>query len=318
MSTLTARGIACTPLLLTLPGGATLESLLAQINDKRYTGTEIPGSGWGSVLDDNDRLGSHIARSPGGVARISEAGFLEARYYADVLNKSLLRVLDSSAEQGLLFPLQAWDVLVEPPEAGAATTWVSTRNQNELRATVKAAVESLGSIAVYGSNAGNLPPDFFLWLVYRYLHAPDLSSDLSIKAIRSVTATDALRRSSRIDDKAAMDRMDLLAHVAMESSSFGPVKMPLHDKGLGLRLDFELHESTAFQIHVTNSEYEPHVEVPGSLKLEMARDTILTVIPALRSAHRLDEDWGLSTRRTFVRACYDAIVARFPAQPPPA
>lgn len=311
MGTFTARGISCSPILLTLTPETTLEDLAGTMSESRYMGQSVPGEGWGSVYDDNERLQVRGTRPAGGAPGLGDTGLLQGRYYKDVLDKRVLKAV-GQVEDEKLYQLNGWDVLVESPHAGAATAWVSTKQDEGLR-YVKPALLALGSSAISGSTHGALPEDFFLWLIYRFLNNQQLSDVLRLELVRSVAATDHLRRRSRIIDTASMDRVDLVALVAARRHSFGPIKMAIRDDDLGLLLDFELEASLAFTVHVTNSQYD---EAQGDDRLRMTRDVIQLVVPRLRQAYANDDTWTGTTRAQWLNQCHDAIAAQFPARPP--
>lgn len=308
--TLTTGHINITPMRLRT--SMTLGQLKNRMLEQTYTG-DVFESGWGSITDSVDRLGSRQpTRAKGGDAgtfapRGSVPRRLIARLYFSSYDRALARKLGDEASQSQLRPLEAIDVIISDYDSEFKTVLVSTQTASELKGLVPKAFARLcgeseeDDCLFDGSLNGAIDNDLFLWLVYKVNHSQQLSERLELHEIRGVKSEDGQYRGAQISEDASLDRSVVLAIVSNEASHYEAVKLVIGAKHLGLTADFELREDSGFSPFVQWSSYDDEKSNNRSLFGPIVTsDLYYDVVPGIRTAYLADRSWFDGGRKQFV------------------
>lgn len=314
---LTAGHINVTPMRLRTT--LSLTQLRNRMREQIYSG-DIYESGWGSIQDPTDRLGSRQATRPrgGDPSTFAERGpvprRLMARLYFSRYDRLLARRLGDSATPDQLRPLDAVDVVISDFDDEFKNVLVSTQTPSDLTGVVPNAFARLCGgpneerCLFDGSLTGTIDNDLFLWLVYRLNGDRQLSDDLELLSIRSVRSEDAQFRGTQISEDASLDRSVVLAVVSNEGSHYGPAKLAVSSKKLGLTADFELREDGGFSPFVQWSEYnDGDLNERATFGPRITADIFYSIVPDIRAAYRADSDWASGGRDKFIAAAKSAL-----------
>lgn len=272
-------------------------------------------SGWGALTDGIDLLNQPDV-TPSVTAPVifpEEQGRhperLVARLFWFRLNRVLRRVRETGTDSSGYHDLQSIDVVISPIDGtpGSYTIVVSTWDDTEITkhviAALKGAVGAIDDKAILTSDTSVLDlitPDFFLWLLFRFFHANQITPEIELDAMRQATTTGSLRRTTVTAQGLDLSRSELLALIADEDVSFGPVKLALIHKGLEVNVDFELRIDGAFSVTTGSTFYSDDVaRTKLDERLRAFFDTAYVVIPELKDAYQADKDWNSIGRVRF-------------------
>lgn len=311
MSLTTAGSISVTP--IRIETGASLESLVDAARERPYKG-EVPTAGWGSVFVGDEavgRRGRGGRPAPSAPDLLPEGDFhpqqFRARFLWDQVDKDAIALLGELADDALVHQLQATDItLTETPEEGVLLGLLGLRRRSQIDGHVIPGLRELllsvdDNTMIYSDSSpidfGD--EDFFHWLLYRAHYDPKVTEAIKLRGVRSISSQDNRRRGAAISEGADLDRPELLALISGNGTKFGPAKVVLSDRQLGLDADMELRLDGGFSIYVGSSEYDvvlPRVEVG----LRLVQDVAFKIIPELKSAYESDSRWPKVHRAKFL------------------
>jgi hypothetical protein len=291
---------------VTIKTNASLEQIRAAMLQAQYKG-QVPGSGWGSVDDDDDVLrGRALGRPSGGVARIDPVEGewkrrLMARFYWNPPNNELQAVLSDDIDDRVKYDFKATDIMVVPTDRDAEfLAWIGMRPTavgytanvvENLRVAVQAADQG-GTIQTAWSPAGFAEDDLFRWILYRHLWQPTIGVSetpdrLELKAINDISGRDGLSRGAALSRGADIDRPELLALLAGAQTFFGPAKLRIYDNYRRLDATFELRQDGGFSPVAGACRYTEGA--PAAERAALVNDLAFGILPTLRSAYYADD-----------------------------
>jgi len=271
-----------------------------------------PSTGWGSVHEHDEIVGKIIKgrpqpRRPEVVEEddIRPEQF-RGRLYWDQLDKKALGLFGELAEPDSINSLQATDVTISPTaKEGVLLGLLGLRHDGQIRSYVIPALRELllavdDDARVYTDSSpidfGD--DDFFHWLLYRFHNKPQVSADIALQDVRSISSQDSLFRGANLSEGVSLDRPELLALISAATTKFGPAKLSLTDSHLGLDVDFQLYVDGGFSVYVGKSEYD--VDLPrAEIGLRLVQDLAYKIIPDLKSAYDADSNWRKKHRAAF-------------------
>ncbi|GAA4047726.1 hypothetical protein GCM10023063_38890 [Arthrobacter methylotrophus] len=282
-----------------------LDDLLIEIEDNKYpTNPTAPSEGFGSLQDEMAVVNSstEMVFRPG-TARIEDPGNgaprrLRVRYYYDVLNKTLLRLLGQHSDWKATYVRKAFDITVyENTGEDGTSVLVSARDaptvKNPVTNAVKAMFPSFGPGGV-SMEMDTIPEsvisDFFLWILYRFQMTQQLAPDVSISWVEEMASKDGMRRGARFTDDAAFGRVDLSSLIAGGNAHFGPAKIEIRDASLDANFSLEIHFDGGFVVY-RSSHYAGIHHSSEYLGLALSDDLWITVLPKIRDEYNKDTEW---------------------------
>jgi len=282
---------------------------------------EVPGSGYGSVADDDYVLrGRALGRPKGGEARVeAETGEwptrLLARYYWNEPDRQMQEILGVDADDRLIYSFQATDLMiVQTSEANQLLAFVGMRPTakgfiSSVVESLRALVEELDSGATIDtawSPVGFGDDDFFRWLLYRYLWEQEIGQ-VQLKAINDITGRDGLFRNAALSKGADIDRPELLAMMSGVDTFFGPAKIEVFDGAVDLDASLELRQDGGFTPLTGSSGYTEDPPPPSMFRIKLVNDLAFGTIPALRAAYYSDSKYRKQGRQKLLTYCRDQL-----------
>lgn len=303
MSVTTNRSITITPIEIRTT--ATLQQMQGEMSRTQYP-RQIPSFGWGS-LDDNDsvlgRLGA-ARPTPGRavVVHTDDDGRLpqlRARYYWDEPDRRLAAIPNLDLQAQDKHSLSAVDVFI--CATGTDDLYlglISSRDMSVLRRyalpginRMLRAIDPSAAMRLETSPLDFGDDDVFKWLLHVYsTPAQTISGSMRLTMIRAVTGHDRLSRGANLTQAADLDRADLLALLSSSGTKFGPLKLTVYDDAKKMTADFELAESGAFSVYMTNSGYNEQAS-RAEIGMRFIEDLAFDVIPGIAYAHNSDSAW---------------------------
>lgn len=322
MGVLTSGMISIKPMRVAYDGK--LDGLLKLIHDNKYpTNPTAPSEGFGGLADEASVVGgSSEMRFHVGEAWIDDPKDgtprrLRIRYYYDVLNKQLLRLLGEQADWKKVYSRKAFDLtVIENTGEKGTSVLVSVRDATTVRNHVVTAVKNLfpsdGSGGV-GIEIDDIPEsyisDFFVWMLYRYNEDQQLAPDVSINWVDEISTRDGMRRGARFTDDAGFGRIDMSTHIANGNSNFGPAKIDIRDDSLDANFSLELHFDGGFVVF-RSSHYGGGVMLSHEAAgLRLSDDLWITVLPKIRTAYANDTEWTKTGRKKLTQLALDNVRA---------
>lgn len=320
MGVLTSGMISIKPMRVAYDGQ--LDELLGLIDENKYpTSPSSPSEGFGGLGDEASVVGGSSELS----FRVGDASIdepedgtprrLRVRYYYDVMDKRLVRLLGQQEDWKRVYSRKAFDLTVieNTGEKGTAVM-VSVRDATTVKNHVIKAVKTLfpgGGSAGVGIEIDDIPEsyisDFFVWMLYRYHEDQQLASDVSINWVGEIATRDGMRRGARFTDDAGFGRIDMSTHIANGTSNFGPAKIDIRDDSLDANFSLELHFDGGFVVyrssHYGGGEMLSH-EAAG---LRLSDDLWITVLPKVRAAYNNDSDWTQTGRQKLREMALDSV-----------
>lgn len=294
-----------------------LAGLLSGMMDRRYAG-RVGEPGWGSTTDDTTRLGQrHLTRPHGGEPVIVDTGSrfplrLEARLYFDKPDDRLIRQLDQSVDPRITHQLQAIDVIITQVAEGNFDVLISTQDGRDILGVALPVISDLatstsGAPAKLSATPEVVTSDTYLWIIERANRSPKLNTNFEVQRVRSVVTEDTLYRRTRYHEEASLDRLELLAAICKPTSKYGPAKLNVFDRGLGVAADIELRPNGGYSVFIGSSYYsERHVE-REKLGRHLVLDTAYSFIPQIKQAYVEDSDWNLTRRSALMSEARDLL-----------
>jgi hypothetical protein len=323
MATITSGQISVTPVVLKTT--ASLESIRVQLDERRYRGGEAPG--WGAVDDGTDAVLGRVSqnRPKGGrpePIRQSEVypDQLHARLYWNEAERRLQEAA-IGGEGGFLSTttLRAADVVfAESSHDGELLALLGERDAGRLRnfvvPGVRDLVRTLDKSATVRQDDVPLSmgdDDFFKWALYRYTHSPQIDADISIALVRAIANQDSAFRGTNLSDGVTLDRPELLSLVMRGTlTRFGPAKVVVYHKSLGLRVSLQITASGQFSIYKGHTAYDDS-SIEDLAEVEYARkvlqDVAFEVLPELLRLHGADKNWPDPNRNAFHQEAKDLL-----------
>lgn len=288
-------------------------------------------TGWGAVTDGSQQLNQPDV-TPSVTAPVilpEEQGRhperLLARLFWFRMNRTLRRARGTGSDPATYYDLQAIDVVISPVEGAADTytvvvsTWDDAEITKQAVSALKSAVGAIDDKATLISDTSVLDlitPDFFLWLLFRFFHDKKITSEIELDAMRQATSMGALRRTTVMAQGLDLSRSELLALVADENVSFGPLKLALIHDGLDVNIDFELRIDGAFSVTTGATFYTDDVDRNKfDERLREFFDAAYVVIPELKDAYQRDKKWNLTDRSDFRAQCRAELARRSVPRP---
>lgn len=290
---------------------ATLAELLEASAQQLYE-PPAPASGWGSVHEHDEIVGKVIKGRP----RTRQPEIVEeddlrpeqfrGRLFWDQPDRKAMSILGELGQADSVNALMATDVTISPTaEEGVKLALLGLRQDAQIRGYVVPALRELllavdDNARVYTDSSpidfGD--DDFFHWLLYRFHNNPQVSTDILLQDVRSISSQDSLFRGASLSEGASLDRPELLALISAATTKFGPAKLSLTDSHLGLDVDFQLYVDGGFSAYVGKSEYDVDLS-RADIGLRLVQDLAYKIIPDLKSAYDGDSNWRKKQRALF-------------------
>lgn len=307
MAVLSSSQVAVYPFNLSTT--ASLDEIAKQMRRDKFKPVKSSSVGWGSVDDDADGLKLppdtqlDVGRPLVLQATNKSVARLRARYYWMRRDAVARRREGTAANWKVTTVLEASDVLLWQDGPGSFTGLVTDRpNHMKPIGALVSAVRALDPKA--GFSVDFIPerfdPDFFLWLMHRARSAPDLTAEVRLDGITTISSTDGRQRSVDVKDGVTLDRIELASAIALGQTDFGPAKFALHTDNEQADFYLELHPDGGFQPYKTSS-YEDEKLMAHDFMLNMIEDLWTKTLPELRSIYEGDSAW-LSGGKTAFRA----------------
>ena len=272
-------------------------------------------AGWGSIGDSVTVLGTTGAVSllVGNPSIVEEDAMLprrlEMRAYWWEVDRTVLRFVGEGRQEEAL-KLEAADIIISPlkGEENALVVLVSTRNAKIIRTSIKPLLEELiqetDSNAIISLDAeplDQITEDFFLWLVHKGLVENQISDNLEIVELREAQAIDRAIRRSRLSQGVTIDRPELLALIATQTTGFGPVKLTVDYAPAKLELSCEIDFRGSFGIYNGGSGFNdpPEVEQQWYVRVLFVLYYAHCIYPELVSTWLADTSWASEDRDKF-------------------
>ena len=282
---------------------------------------DVPGSGYGSIDDDDEVLrGRAYGRPKGGSTYIApeESEWpprLVTRFYWNEPDQRMQLILGFDADPRLTYSFQATDLmLVETSESNELLAYVGMRPT--ARGFMSSVVESLRAlveevdhgawISTGSSPVGFGDDDFFRWLLYRYLWEKQIGR-VQLKVINDITGRDGLFRNAALSKGADVDRPELLALMSGVDTFFGPAKVEVFDTALNLDASLELRQDGGFTPLTGSSGYTKNPPLPSQFRINLVNDLAFGTIPALRAAYYGDSKYRKGGRNRLLKHCREQL-----------
>lgn len=301
MGVLTSGLISVRPFRVNYSGN--LEGLLEELSQSKYPiGPDLPSSGFGSLQDQPAIVGgrSDLSFRPGNPVIENGGGEsprrLRVRYYYDVENRGLQKLLGTSSDWRQTHTRSAFDMTVYENSGEKGTTvLVSARDDVTTRKPVAAAISSLfpsdgGAISFDKDVPEAVDSDFFLWILWRFEKTQLLAPDVAINWVDEIASKDGMKRGARFTDDAAYGRVDLSSLIAHGTANFGPAKLDIRDNTLDANFSMEVHFDGGFVVY-RSSQYSNFLVPSEDLGSKLTDDLWLNVLPKIREAYNSDTLW---------------------------
>ncbi|MEW1882179.1 hypothetical protein AB0O58_21065 [Rhodococcus sp. NPDC080181] len=313
MSNLVEGQLYCSPVVIR--SKFKLDALANGLQSHLYSG-QVPSTGWGSIADDASPLRKITAYRPqinapkvlaasGGLPRR-----LKGRYYWDAADpatrKMYTRIGKTPGSPSEYHVFSAVDLVIgETAAPGQYAGIFTTRSQDEIARYVRdglrntfAAIDP-ASVVQMDNVQFVVDSDFYMWLVHRYNGIAQLSGDLKVEVVRTLSSEDGLKRPANLSSGAHVDRAAVATYVLEQSGKLGPSQFAVQYKPLDLTLEIDLHGDGSFQVVVGKSFYKNRIK-RDLLGPSLVDDAIYEVLPALMSAYASDGAWPTPGRDDFL------------------
>jgi hypothetical protein len=239
---------------------------------------------------------------------------LRLRYYWTQPDTRAVRRTAGSLDWRLVHVVEATDVIIYDVEIGR-TALVTSRTPGKFKKVsdqVQVLLRSIDETAQITVDhvAASVSNDFFLWLFYRN-QSPTarhlVEQDLVLQGVTALSSMSA-NKGARFKDGATLDRIELVALIAVATGKFGPAKFSVASGRLDAGFDLELHLDGGFQPYRT-SKYDEQIVGTSDFGPKVFDDMWMTVLPALRAAYEADESWEINGKAALQASCVASVQA---------
>jgi hypothetical protein len=243
---------------------------------------------------------------------------LAARLYWYKQDNRLRRESSATADPKFFYRLRAVDVLISPIDGSTdLSLMISSWNDDEVDFRVIKQLDILLRAVDSASTIGSpavidlIDPDFFLWLTQRHLRAIAITPDLSIETMHSVIVRSVLDHGSYLWKGVDLTRLDLIAHLADRTKSFGPARIAIRSRTLESVYDFDLQLPGAFNVLVDSTVRWDDAQLDKlSERIRIVQDLANIVIPALKDQYMADAAWNTSGRDAYRTSMKATLLTR--------